>query len=88
MMDVQSGAVERDTLRVIGQLRFLCNFGRKRSKAGVWDFEGRAGNSQGDGKQTRDKEILAGPPRNGETQRGAEPNGFAGFPCRPQSVTT
>lgn len=27
MMDVQSGAVERDTLRVIGQLRFMCNFG-------------------------------------------------------------
>lgn len=28
------------------------------------------------GKQTRDKEILAGLPRNGETQRGAEPNGY------------
>lgn len=43
----------------IGPLRFLCYFGIRRRGMAVWDFKGKAGNSQVDEKeQTRGKPTL------------------------------
>lgn len=75
---------KHETRRRIGQLKCLWT---KEREAGVWDFKGRAGNLQVDEKeQTRDKQILAGPPRNNGTQREVPQRGLSRFPHLPLLV--